>query len=210
MESERNDTPTRSALVHDAGALVAFLRSRLTHLPDADAPPAAAASAREAAVLAPLYVREGQPYLLFTLRSPDLPKHRGEISFPGGSRERADLSLVQTALRETCEELGLDPRQVDVLGPLPTVFAAVSNFLIQPYIGWLGETLPPLSPNMAEVAEVIEAPLAALAEPDIYHAEIWRRGEVEHLIHFYDFGPYRIWGATGRMLRTLLELLPPA
>jgi 8-oxo-dGTP pyrophosphatase MutT (NUDIX family) len=159
-------------------------------------------------VLAPLYVRDGVPCLLFTLRSLDLPKHRGEISFPGGSRDADDASLEWTALREAHEEIGLDPQRVEVLGPLPTVYAAVSNFVIQPYVGWLGEGLPPLAPNSAEVAEVIEAPLAALAEPEIYHSELWRRAGTEHVIHFYDFGAYRIWGATGRMLYSLLALLP--
>jgi 8-oxo-dGTP pyrophosphatase MutT (NUDIX family) len=198
---------SRATLVQHADALVPYLRDRLSRVSAVALPPDAA-SAREAAVLAPLYVRDGLPCLLFTLRSLDLPKHRGEISFPGGSRDADDASLEWTALREAHEELGLDPQRVEVLGPLPTVYAAVSNFVIQPYVGWLGEGLPSLAPNPAEVAEVIEAPLAALAEPEIYHSELWRRAGIEHLIHFYDFGAYRIWGATGRMLYSLLELLP--
>src|SRR5262249_45831303 len=149
--------------VEHADVLIAYLQVRLHEVPEA--PPApGAARAREAAVLAPFYVCDGVPCLLFTLRSLDLPSHRGEISFPGGSRDRGDPSLEWTALRETQEELGLDPQRVEVLGPLPPVWAAVSDFLIQPYVGWLGEGLPLLTPNAAEVAEVIEAPLAALAE----------------------------------------------
>ena len=97
-----------------------------------------------------------------------------------------------------------------MVGPLPPVFAAVSNFVITPFIGWLGEGVPTLTPNPAEVAEVIYAPLAALAEPDIYHSELWQRFGTAHLVHFYDFGAYRIWGATARMLHSLIELLPPA
>jgi 8-oxo-dGTP pyrophosphatase MutT (NUDIX family) len=209
VDSERDEAVTRTAILHHADALVALLHSQLGRLPITDPTPPPGAVARDAAVLAPLYVRDGLPCLLFTLRSPDLPKHRGEISFPGGSRERGDASLVRTALRETREELGLDPARVEILGPLPPVFAAVSDFLIQPYVGWLGEGLPPLAPNPAEVAEVIEAPLAALADPAIFHIEVWQRGGIEHPIHFYDFGSYRIWGATGRMLHSLLDLLPP-
>ena len=167
------------------------------------------AQAREAAVLAPLYARDGAPWLIFTVRSLDLASHRGEISFPGGSRERTDATLWETALRESREEVGLDTTAIEPLGPLPPVFSAVSNFLIQPYVGWLGEGAPALTPNPAEVSEVIHAPLAALADPAIYHTEVWSRGGFEHLVHFYDFGAYRIWGATGRMLNTLLAALPP-
>lgn len=166
------------------------------------------AQAREAAVLAPLYSRDGAPWLIFTVRSLDLASHRGEISFPGGSREATDEDLRDTALRESDEEIGLAPTLVSILGPLPPVFSAVSNFLIQPYVGWLGEGAPRLTPNPSEVSEVIHAPLAALDDPDIYHSELWSRGGVEHLVHFYDFGSYRIWGATGRMLNTLLAILP--
>lgn len=197
----------RALLLNDATALVAFLRLALpqdTALLASSGP----AAAKAAAVLAPLYAQDGRPYLLFTQRSLTLSSHRGEISFPGGSRDRTDGTLQQTALRETAEELGLDPAHVEVLGTLPSVFTGVSNYLIVPYVGWLGEGLPTLTPNPAEVAEVIRAPIAALADPAIYHTELWRRGGMEHLIHFYDFGAYRIWGATGRILHSLLSLLP--
>jgi len=198
---------SRIELLRHADALTVFLRRALPAAPTSTLAPGAQV-ARAAAVLAPLYVRDGLPCLLFTQRSQDLSTHRGEISFPGGSRDATDASLEQAALRETREELGLDPAAVDLLGPLPTVFAAVSNFLIQPYVGWLGDGLPMLTPNPREVAEVIEAPLEALAEPAIYHSEIWRRAGADHLIHFYDFGPYRIWGVTAHILRSLLDMLP--
>ncbi|HKV83708.1 MAG TPA: CoA pyrophosphatase [Ktedonobacterales bacterium] len=231
MVNQSNADESRARLLGDADALVAYLRASL---PRSRAAPGSAeerlrqtinpgepgseqmatllnermAHVREAAVLAPIYARDGAPWLIFTVRSLDLSSHRGEISFPGGSREAADATLSRTALREAREEIGLDPEPVAILGPLPPVFSAVSNFLIQPYVGWLGEGVPRLTPNPAEVSEVIHAPLAALDDPTIYHTELWSRGGVEHLVHFYDFGAYRIWGATGRMLNTLLEVLP--
>lgn len=201
---------SRALLLSDAIALAAYLRQELAQRPAPLPASGPAAAARAAAVLAPLYAREGHPYLLFTQRSLALSRHRGEISFPGGSRDSADGTLRQTALRETREELGLDAARVEVLGALPSVFTAVSNYLVVPYVGWLGDDLPALAPNPTEVAEVIEAPLAALADPAIYHTELWQRGGMEHLVHFYDLGPYRIWGATGRMLHSLLSLLPEA
>ena len=208
FEVESGSIGRRARLLGDAAALVAYLR---LSLPQQDAPlPSSgpAAAAKVAAVLAPVYAQDGQPHLMFTQRSLALSRHRGEISFPGGSRDTADRTLRQTALRETAEEVGLDSGGVEVLGALPSVFTSVSNYLIVPYVGWLGEGFPALAPNVAEVAEVIQAPLAALADPAIYHTELWRRGGSEHLIHFYDYGRYRIWGATGRILHSLLSLLP--
>lgn len=162
---------------------------------------------RLAAVLIPLYAVDGAPHLLFTRRSNDLPRHRGEISFPGGARDPGDPSLGATALRETAEELALDPVRVALVGVLPPVNASVSGFTVVPYVGWLGEGLPVLAPN-AEVAEVITAPLAAVADVAIYHTEVWRRAGESHIIHFYDYGRHRIWGVTGHIVHELLSVLP--
>lgn len=216
---EQDSIPPRELLLTDAEALITWLRTRLL---TPDALPAESIDAallrdqrllgrvpRQAAVLAPLYARDGQPYLLFTRRSADLATHSGEISFPGGSRDPVDHSLAQTALRETHEELGLEPARVTLLGAMPPAYTFVSNFLVTPYVGWLGEGLPALRPQSTEVAEIIEAPLSALDDHLIYHAEMWTRGGMTHAVHFYDFGPYRIWGFTGRLLNDLLALLPP-
>jgi 8-oxo-dGTP pyrophosphatase MutT (NUDIX family) len=198
----------RAPLLHDASALAAYLEDRLRRVPDTDLVALPSGASRVAAVLALLYPRDGVLHLLFTRRASSLTVHSGEISFPGGSREREDASLVATALRETYEELALEPELVGVLGPLPPVVATVSDFVVAPYLGWLPEGLPSLQPNVQEVAEVIEAPVAALADPDIFHAEQWTRGGQAHTVYFYDLGPHRIWGLTGRILHTLLELMP--
>lgn len=213
------ETPPRARLLTDADALARYLDTRLAQIAVApettlsmegwSTQPLTGVPPRQAAVLAPLYARNGEPYLIFTRRSTGLSKHSGEISFPGGSRDATDATLAQTALRESYEELGLPLERVRVLGAMPMVFSAVSNFLVTPYVGWLGEGLPPLHPEAAEVAEVIEAPLSALDDTSIYHDEIWSRGGVAHTIHFYDFGAHRIWGLTGRMLHQFLALLPP-
>jgi 8-oxo-dGTP pyrophosphatase MutT (NUDIX family) len=214
-------TATRAQLLSDADALAEYLRERLAVVAagpatDSDgdgSSPLAWPGARVAAVLIPLYARGGHPYLLFTRRASSLARHSGEISFPGGSRDAYDASLAATALRESYEELRLPSGGVDILGTLPAVFAAVSNFLVTPVVGWLGEglaPLAPLAPNPAEVAEVIEVPLAALVDPAIFHEEEWRRAGETHTVYFYDYGAYRIWGLTGRILHTLLELLPAA
>lgn len=203
----------RQHLLSHADALARYLRQRLAQdfAPQPEGLRLAAwPAARIAAVLVPIYARGGRPYLLFTRRSSSLAKHSGEISFPGGSRDANDSSLAATALRESYEELKLPSRGIEILGQLPVVFSAVSNFLVTPVVGWLGEGLAPLTPNPAEVAEVIEVPLAALADPAIFHEEEWRRAGETHTIYFYDYGAYRIWGLTGRFVHTFLDLLPPA
>jgi 8-oxo-dGTP pyrophosphatase MutT (NUDIX family) len=206
-ELTREAAAQRERLLTDAPALVSYLRNHLPALPAVDASPVSPL-VREAAVLAPLYALSGRPYLLFTRRTTQLRKHSGEISFPGGSRDTGDDTLLMTALRESYEELALDVKRVEAVGALETVFSAVSNFLVTPFVGWLGEDAPNVEPNPAEVAEVIYAPLHALADPAIFHEEIWTRGGVEHTVHFFDLGPHRIWGLTGRILRSFLALLP--
>jgi 8-oxo-dGTP pyrophosphatase MutT (NUDIX family) len=190
----------------DLAAVVAYLRRAL--VPDSEAlVRAIPAGQRAAAVLAPLYEREGRPHLLFTRRAETLAAHRGEISFPGGAHEPGDGALEQTALREAEEEIGLAPERVELLGLLQPVWTVVSNFTILPFVGLLPNGLGELRPNAAEVALVIEAPLADLANPAIFHMEEWVRSGQKRPVYFYDYGPHRIWGATARMLYDLLELL---
>ena len=182
------------------------LRQRLRPL-SGDVPVGAPGGQRIAAVLASLYLREGRPHLLFTRRAATLNAHRGEIAFPGGSYEPDDGALEQTALREAQEEISLASERVTLLGSLEPVVTVVSNFTIIPFVGLLPDGPGPLLPNPEEVAEIIEAPLAALADPAIFHSEEWVRGGQPHTVYFFDYGPHRIWGATARMLVALLELL---
>ncbi len=192
----------------DFEAIVRRLRQTLTP-PAPDIPVGVPGGQRIAAVLAPFYLRDGRPYLLFTRRAATLKSHRGEISFPGGSREPGDATLEQTALRETEEEIGLSPERVTLLGTLEPVVTVVSNFTIMPFVGVLPGGPGLLRPNPHEVDEIIEAPLADLADPAIFHVEEWVRTGQPHLVYFFDYGPNRIWGATARMLVSLLERLAP-
>lgn len=160
--------------------------------------------ARKAAVLLPLFMQDDALHLVFIRRSSTLRAHSGEIAFPGGSYDVDDGSLVTTALREASEEIGLSPACVEVLGLLPPVFTVVSNFLIAPVVGYLPAGLGPLQTQVSEVAEVLLLPLHALADPAIAHTEIWTRDGRTRTVYFYEYGSLRIWGATGRILNSLL------
>lgn len=167
-------------------------------------------NARHAAVLVPLFEQEGQLSLLFIRRASTLRTHSGQIAFPGGSVEPADTSVLITAVRESQEEIGLDPQRVEVLGLLPTVATAVSNFIVTPVVGFLPHGPGELRLQESEVAELIIVPLQALMNPTIMHTENWIRNDIMRTVHFYDYGSYRIWGATGRMLHELLTVLAEA
>lgn len=165
--------------------------------------------ARKAAVLLCLFEKDGELYLTFIRRASTLRSHSGEIAFPGGSVDAGDASPVITALREAQEEIGLDPAGVEVLGILPPVFTVVSNFLITPVVAFLPQGLGTLKLQASEVAEIILVPLQALADPAIAHTEEWTRGGLTRTVYFYDYGSYRIWGATARIFNELQNLLSP-
>jgi 8-oxo-dGTP pyrophosphatase MutT (NUDIX family) len=163
--------------------------------------------AKRSAVLVPLYVHESELFLVFIRRASTLRAHSGEIAFPGGKAEPEDRSPEETALREAEEELGIEAERVEVLGVLKPVFTVVSNYLITPVIGYLPEGLGELRLQVSEVAEVILIPLRELQNPEIFHTEQWESGQSSRTIYFYDYGSWRIWGATGRILNALLLVL---
>ncbi len=162
-------------------------------------------SLREAAVLAPLFLRGGEVHVLFTQRPKTLRTHAGQISFPGGTRDPGDPTPLHTALRETEEELGIPRGRVEVLGMLDEL-PTVTEYRITPFVGVIPGDFA-YRPNPHEIEEVIEVPLAHLLDPAIQRSEVWQvRGE-NHDVYFYDFGPHRIWGATARILKTFLQLV---
>ena len=172
-----------------------------------DAPEGQRPHARKAAVLLALFEENGETYLTFIRRASTLRSHSGEIAFPGGSADDSDVSPVMTALREAQEEIGLEPARVEVLGILAPVFTVVSNYLIIPVVALLSQGLGPLELQASEVAELILVPLQGLADPAIAHTEEWTRGGLTRTVYFYNYGSYRIWGATARIVNILLGVL---
>ena len=166
-----------------------------------------------AAVLILLYPRRGvggepEPYLVLTRRTEALPRHSGQISLPGGRFDPSDRSLLGTALRETHEELGVDPADLIIWGRLEPEWIVVSHYLVSPFIAY-AQQRPDFRPAPSEVAELIEVPLAVLLDPTTLAEEIWEIQGVERQVVFYRHGEHKIWGATARVLGKLVALLTP-
>ena len=165
---------------------------------------------RLAAVLLPLYQHQEAYGLIFTQRSHTLYYHRGQIAFPGGGHEEYDPSLQHTALRESAEEIGLQPTHVRVLGQLDDLLTTGSNYLIRPFVG----TIPypyPFVLDTRETASIIEVPLGWLHQHNPPSEE--QRQHDGRLVRsfFFDYEGHVIWGATAKIVKQFLDLLgPPA
>jgi len=189
---------------HAPGSDVASIRARLRGALEQAPTPRPAPGDRLAAVLA-LLVESPELSLIFAERSDALPRHAGEIAFPGGIAHPADVDLAATALREAQEEVGLDPALPELLGALPPVHTTVSGILVVPFVGWV-DVLPPLSANDGEIEEVLRFPVRRLLEVE---AEVeWERPDGRRWRGWvYELDGRTIWGATGHMLHGLLEIL---
>jgi 8-oxo-dGTP pyrophosphatase MutT (NUDIX family) len=164
---------------------------------------------RQASVLLLLYPYScDQPdfYLALT-RRPEYPgAHSGQISLPGGRREEPE-SLLETALRETAEEIGVLPETVEIVGQLSPLYTPPSNFCIYPFIGF-SCARPDFQINSREVAELIEVPLNLFLKPEVYKEEIWRLQNFgERQVPFFDIFGHKVWGATAMILSEFLVLL---
>ena len=165
-----------------------------------------ASRARPSAVLLPLYERDGAPRALFIKRTHLVGTHKGEIGLPGGRIEPEDVSPLAAALREAEEEVGIPPADVTVLGALPRVSTFSTGMELYPFVGRLPAP-PALRLSEFEVAEAIEVPLAVLLHPDTYVEEDRVLRGIPRRIFIYRYGPYDIWGVTGRIVQEFLALL---
>ena len=163
--------------------------------------------ARAAAVLIPI-VAGAPPSLIFTVRTETLPSHKGQISFPGGSIDPDDPSAEFAALRETQEEIGLDPGSVKILGELDSFPTFVSGYVVTPFVGWL-EQQPELDPNPAEVAALLQVPIYDLNE-DVRAEPGFSHGQRTYPTEAWIWKGHVIWGVTARVIRSFLSVLSDA
>jgi 8-oxo-dGTP pyrophosphatase MutT (NUDIX family) len=156
-------------------------------------------------VLIPLVEREAGMTIIFTQRTAHLAAHAGQISFPGGGMEPADPDAVATALRETQEEIGLEPEKVEVAGRLDT-YVTRTGFEITPVVGFVR---PPfiLNPDPFEVAEVFEVPLEFFLKPGAVKKETRQFQGTQRYFYVFPFEDRYIWGATAGMLVNLVDVL---
>lgn len=161
------------------------------------------ASGIPAAVLIPIFTRGGQDHILFTKRTETVDAHKGQISFPGGRQEPGE-DLLQTALREAHEEIGLAPSAVEVLGELDQELTFVTNFIISPFVGHIPYPYV-FTINRREVQSLIEVPVSALLDKNNYREEIETSGDKQYRAYYFYYQNEVIWGATGRILKRFFD-----
>jgi len=158
-----------------------------------------------AAVLVPLFQKEGDCHLLFTKRSQEVKYHKGEISFPGGVVDEEDKELINTALREAFEEIGLKENDVQIIGVLDDI-VTITEFIVTPIVGLFSYPYP-FKVSEVEIAELIEVPLAFLLDEDCFSEREISRGGEREIVYAYQYGEHIIWGATARILKQFLDLI---
>jgi 8-oxo-dGTP pyrophosphatase MutT (NUDIX family) len=165
-----------------------------------------AEGASQAAVLAALFEEDGEARVILTRRAAHLRSHTGEVSFPGGRLDEEEDALA-AALRESAEEVGLDPASVEIVGELSPLATVGSRAAITPFVGVLPER-PELKANPEEVELAFDVSLAELMRDGVFREERWQwAGEPDRPMYFFDLPDDTIWGATARMLYELLELV---
>lgn len=182
-----------------------MLLTRVVGAPSPELVAELAGPMQAAAVLIGVIERSAGPTVLFTERALHLPRHPGQISFPGGRLHEEDADAIAAALREAHEEVGLPPGDVDVLGQLAPQLT-VTGFHVTPVVGWLSGGFA-ARPDPTEVQSVFEVPLAHLRDPTCRQEEIRTRSGTRFVTEVYVFEGHRIWGATASILSRFLEVI---
>jgi 8-oxo-dGTP pyrophosphatase MutT (NUDIX family) len=151
---------------------------------------------KASAVLIPLFYNQGQYHVLFTERSDEVNFHKGQVCFPGGSREPSDSSLLQTALREIEEEIGLKAKDVEILGEFDDNVTLTSNYVISPFVAFIPHPYP-FKVDSREIKEIFSVPLSFLMDEANFKPDSYT----------YEYEGHVIWGATARILRQFIDLL---
>jgi 8-oxo-dGTP pyrophosphatase MutT (NUDIX family) len=162
-------------------------------------------SCNKAGVLVLLYPQHGRLQVVLTRRTDKVAHHQAQISFPGGHQDSHE-SILETALRETEEELNVAPSSVRILGELTPLYVPPSNYCIYPVVA-AAESRPDFHPSPHEVAEVLEVPLDHLLDEKNIRQEVWPLRGLDVRVPFYVFQGHKIWGATAMIMAELLDLI---
>jgi 8-oxo-dGTP pyrophosphatase MutT (NUDIX family) len=207
MAKARSNRAFAPAEEHPSRRYIDKLRDALSKSDPNDRPVAGAAT-REAAVLVPIIRRADDLNIVYIRRSDLVESHRGQVAFPGGRVDPVDTTLLDTALREAQEEVGIEPEVVDVLGGFPTMSTVSSGMLVAPFVGVLTRPVE-FRVDPIEVAEVFEVPLRVLADARYRGMYEWRRDQRRPSSHYpaIFYSGQTIWGLTLRITETLLEIM---
>lgn len=159
----------------------------------------------KAAVLIPILPQGEEFAFLLTQRTHKVETHKGQISFPGGIQDDADQNLLQTALRETWEEIGLTSEGIHILGEFDE-YLSITGLIVTPFAAWIGGQLE-LAPNPDEVDEILKVPFSIFQDSRYLRVETRVRLGVERKVYFYDFQGKEVWGLTAQIIRDFLGLL---
>jgi len=160
---------------------------------------------KKAGVLILLFPRNNKVYMVLTLRTEKVQYHPNQISFPGGQCEPNE-SPLEAGLRETTEELGIKPKEIEILGELTPLYIPPSNYCVFPAVGIM-DNPPTYNPRADEVAEVIEIPLSHILDKKSIKKEMWRLKKKKVKVPFYFYKTHKIWGATAMVLTELLDII---
>jgi len=202
-------SPLPTITLHDVRAAIALVdfdciaaQARMSPQPRGPRPENAGTPPREAGVLALIYPEvDNEIHIVLTRRTETLRGHSGQISFPGGKRDPEDVSFAATALRETCEELGVCD-SITIIGELTTFYIPPSHFNVHPTVGYLPHH-PTFAPNPDEVAEVFSFALRDLLDERFRFEETREFNGYPVTIPYYEVCGHKVWGATAVMLGEL-------
>ena len=155
-------------------------------------------------MLIPLLESEGELFVLLTQRSEHLHSHAGQVSFPGGKQDTQDANSLETALRETHEEIGLPPEKVEIIGTLDQILS-LHYYLVTPFVAHIPDDFVPI-PNTGEIEAVFKVPLTFFMNGDNHWTEELKTPIATVLAHHFDFQGYDIWGLTAKLILRLLEI----
>lgn len=165
-------------------------------------------SYKESAVLIPIFEKDGRCHIIFTQRTDHLMHHKGQISFPGGGRHPQDYDLKETALRESFEEIGLRPDDVEILGVLDDAVTETSYYRITPFVGVIPYPYQ-FTPDKYEVKDIFSLSIYDLMHKAKITIEDRQFGNKIIPIHTYEINEKIIWGATAQILSKLFEIIRP-
>jgi 8-oxo-dGTP pyrophosphatase MutT (NUDIX family) len=159
---------------------------------------------REAAVLMPIFNVDHEHYMLLTRRTEEVQTHKGQISFPGGMREEKE-TLLDTALRETFEEVGIEQTRIEPLGRFHD-YISITNYRVTPFVGFV-QTPFSTRRQVTEVAEILHVPFQVFQDPERLRVERNMHPGREADVYFYSHGADEIWGLTARIIKDFFDTM---